>query len=88
MNYFDFAATNARQQASEAVGGLSPIRSETLLARSEDYSIALQRAIEHHCRGVSVPDAIAVRCPHHAKMLNEHLANIPGEVALPGEREQ
>jgi len=31
MNYFDFAATNARQQASEAQGGLSPICSETLL---------------------------------------------------------
>ena len=29
---FDFAATNARQQASEAIGGLSPIRSETLLS--------------------------------------------------------
>jgi hypothetical protein len=31
MNLFDFAATNARQQALEAQGGLSPIRSETLL---------------------------------------------------------
>jgi len=31
MNYCEFAATNARQQASEVIGGLSPIRSETLL---------------------------------------------------------
>ena len=28
----DFATTNAREQALEAIGGFSPIRSETLLA--------------------------------------------------------
>ena len=32
MSYFGFVATSARQQASEAQGALSPIRSETLSA--------------------------------------------------------
>lgn len=36
-----------------------------------DYAIALQRAIEHHCRGQLVPPHIATECPHHAAMLNE-----------------
>ena len=35
------------------------------------YSVALQRAIEHHCRGVFVPKEIAEECPYHAKLLNE-----------------
>jgi len=61
---------------AELSGG-EAVRSDDLLASSQDYSIALQRAIEHHCRGVPVPPAIGVRCPHHAKMLNEHLANSP-----------
>jgi hypothetical protein len=43
-----------------------------------DYSIALQRAIEHHRRGVAVPPQIASNCPHHAQMLNEHLAQKEG----------
>ena len=43
-----------------------------------DYSIALQRAIEHHRRGVAVPPQIAANCPHHAQMLNEHLAQKEG----------
>lgn len=46
---------------------------ESALARSIDYSIALQRAIEHHCRGSEVPDQIAIACPHHAKMLNDRM---------------
>ena len=42
------------------------------------YSIALQRAIEHHCRGVKVPDeamgsAVRSRCLHHAEMLDAAL---------------
>jgi hypothetical protein len=39
-----------------------------------EYAIALQRAIEHHCRGEEVPPEIAVECPHHARMLNDHRA--------------
>lgn len=35
-----------------------------------DYSIALQRAIEHHVKGKKVPDEVAVLCPHHANMLD------------------
>jgi len=38
-----------------------------------NYAIALQRAIEYHCRGQSVPDYIAKQCPHHAQLLNAHL---------------
>jgi len=39
------------------------------------YAANLQQAIEHHCRGVAVPDALAKHCPHHAKMLNDHMSN-------------
>ena len=39
-----------------------------------DYSIALQRAVEHHCRGVEIPSEIATKCPHHSKMLNDKLS--------------
>ena len=42
-------------------------------AAMTNYAIALQRAIEHHCRGQSVPDYIAKQCPHHAQLLNAHL---------------
>jgi hypothetical protein len=45
---------------------------------ARDYSIALQRAIEHHLRVVAVPPEIAANCPHHARMLNEHLARKEG----------
>ena len=45
---------------------------------ARDYSIALQRAIEHHSRGVEVPPEIAILCPHHAQMLNQHLASREG----------
>lgn len=37
------------------------------------YSIALQRAIEAHCRGEHVDER---QCPHHAKMLNARLLEI------------
>lgn len=37
------------------------------------YSIALQRAIEHHCGGLAVPPEIAADCPHHAKLLDGSL---------------
>lgn len=48
---------------------------------SVDYAIALQRAIEHHCRKVPVPDNIAVECPHHAGLLNAALAAPPSAPA-------
>jgi len=59
MNYFEFAATNARQQASEVIGGLSPIRSETLLAnqtaaREVIYRL-LHEAQERWPVGVEIP---------------------------------
>ena len=40
-----------------------------------EYSIALQRSIEHHCKGLVIPEKIAVICPYHAKMLNETLGS-------------
>ena len=43
--------------------------------RREDYSIALQRAVEYHCKGKLIPDYIASECPHHAEMLNRHPTN-------------
>jgi uncharacterized coiled-coil DUF342 family protein len=43
-----------------------------------DYSIALQRAIEHYRRGVAVPPEISANCPHHAQMLNGHFASKEG----------
>ena len=44
------------------------------LVEQEEYSVALQRAIEHHCRGLWVPPDVACGCPHHAEKLNLHLA--------------
>lgn len=41
-----------------------------LRRQSIDYAIDLQRAIEAHCRGRVADES---RCPHHAKMLNDHL---------------
>ena len=41
--------------------------------RKLDYAIALQRAIEYHCRGEEVPAEIAKECPHHAEMLDKNL---------------
>lgn len=35
-----------------------------------DYAIALQRAIEAHCRGI---EADTTGCPYHATLLNENL---------------
>lgn len=46
------------------------------LDRKSRYAIALQRAIEHHCRGKLIPEEIGKFCPHHAKMLNERLATL------------
>ena len=40
----------------------------------QEYSIALQRAIEAHCCGESVPDGVAALCPYHSAMLNAALA--------------
>ncbi len=45
-----------------------------------DYSIALARAIEHHCRGVLVPSDIAEQCPFHAAKLNEFLTTKAAEI--------
>ena len=55
----------ARQPASEPDAGLRKRHEAT-----SNYAIALQRAIERHCRGLEVPANIAAECPHHAEMLN------------------
>lgn len=36
------------------------------------YSIALQRAIEHHCHGEEADESES-GCPYHARMMNTHL---------------
>lgn len=36
-----------------------------------DYSCALQKAIEYHCRGKEVPPKIGKKCPHHARLLGK-----------------
>ena len=38
-----------------------------------DYSIALQKCIEHHVRDKVIPKDIAKQAPHHAKLLNDKL---------------
>lgn len=37
------------------------------------YAIALQRAIEAHCRGEKVHPEVAAKCPHHAAKLDADL---------------
>jgi len=39
-------------------------------AESEKYAVALQHAIEAHCRGEIVPQEIAKDCRHHAGILD------------------
>jgi hypothetical protein len=67
----------------DAIDEIERLRAELAAMQKQrdeqvDYSIALQRAIEHHRRGVAVPPQIASNCPHHAQMLNEHLAQKEG----------
>jgi len=38
-----------------------------------DYGVALQRAIEFHCKNEYVPMEVFTECPHHSKMLNQNL---------------
>lgn len=48
---------------------------EQLRARSSrqtDYAVALQRAIEYHCRNMPTPRRIAVQCPHYAGKLDTY----------------
>lgn len=47
-----------------------------MLRKNMDYSISLQRAIEHHCGGKYIPVEIAAHCPHHAEMLNHRLVEV------------
>lgn len=46
---------------------------------SMDYAVALQRAIEYHCRGEIVPEFVANDCPHHARRLNDALNSPPAD---------
>jgi hypothetical protein len=52
---------------------------EKRVAAFADYAVALQRAIEYHCKGESVPESIARECPWHARMLDAALGG-QGEV--------
>ena len=51
-----------------------------------EYAQALQRAIEHHCKGMIVPPEIAEKCPHHAEKLNRHLIENAPEQGSEGEK--
>jgi hypothetical protein len=49
-------------------------RDESQAAKKmEAYAIALQRAIEYHCKGLEVPKAIRAQCPWHAGKLDTAL---------------
>ena len=48
--------------------------------KGQTYVANLQQAIEYHCRGEVIPEALAKRCPHHAKMLNADLKKQLDEV--------
>ena len=39
------------------------------LANLSDYSVALQRLIEHFCRGQEIPLHVSEKCQHHFQML-------------------
>jgi len=43
--------------------------------KTTDYTIAIQRAIEYHCKDRLIPEDIATQCPHYAEMLNRHLTS-------------
>lgn len=47
---------------------------ERIAKEQIDYAIALQRAIEAHCRNEDVPGHIDNECPHHSKMLDAEKA--------------
>lgn len=49
------------------------------LREGHRYAIALQRAIECHCRGLVVPDCVAEECPFHTKILDDNLLYIKQE---------
>jgi len=62
----------------EKPNAATPVASDTLFTdycpfEGQTYEANLQQAIEHHCRGEAIPEALAKRCPHHAKMLNAAL---------------
>lgn len=46
---------------------------EILFEAQKEYSLALARAIEAHCRGEVVPPEIRAICPHHAGKLDAAL---------------
>ena len=41
-----------------------------MLEGQTNYSVALQRAIEAHCRGEKVPAWVSIKCPHLARKLD------------------
>lgn len=45
----------------------------------EDYAIALQRAIEHHCREREISQDIEKLCPYHTNMLNSFRSKLKKE---------
>lgn len=64
-----------------AAAGASPVQPSQV---DMEYTISLQRAIELHCDGKSVPESVSAQCPHHAKMLNDKLVQ-PSQTGEPTE---
>ena len=61
----------SKKQAIKAWNTRADVELSKTEVRLEDYAIALQQAIEHHCKGEKVPAEIALRCPYHAKLLDD-----------------
>ena len=60
--YSDEAEDREREAKPDAGAGVS----------DDHYIVALQQAIESHCRGKQVPWIVEERCPFHARLLNDH----------------
>jgi len=58
--------------SKQTIGAALPASAGSAL----DYAIALQRAIEYHCKRMEIPESIARMCPHHARKLNARLQEI------------
>ena len=46
-----------------------------VLKEQTDYSMALQRCIEYHAKGLMIPNDLLNKTPHHAKILNNLKSN-------------
>ena len=67
--------TAAQVLAAEVRDMRENLERQTKIAREQtDYSIALQHAIEAHCRDEDVPGSVDNECPHHAAKLDACLS--------------